>query len=127
MPQRVEGSIEIEAPVETVYDYWETLENLPQFMASLEEVIPGAPFGWSAASKLCSSCLKDVPPSDAAVVQVMLYRDHNRTGEPTTASSAGAQLAPVAMSHLLASIEPCYAPSAIRPRCRGGGRWGALR
>ena len=43
-----EGSIEIEAPVETVYDYWETLENLPQFMANVEEVIPGAPFGGSA-------------------------------------------------------------------------------
>ena len=38
MPQRVEGSIEVEAPVETVYDYWETLENLPQFMSNVEEV-----------------------------------------------------------------------------------------
>ncbi len=38
MPQRVEGSIEIEAPVETVYGYWETLENLPNFMANVEEV-----------------------------------------------------------------------------------------
>lgn len=43
MPQRVEGSIEIEAPVETVYDYWETLENLPQFMANVEEVSPTGP------------------------------------------------------------------------------------
>ncbi len=50
VPQRVDGSIEIETPVETVYDYWETLENLPQFMGNLEEVMPGAPFGWSAAS-----------------------------------------------------------------------------
>jgi len=38
MPQRVEGSIEIEAPVETVYSYWETLENLPQFMSNVEEI-----------------------------------------------------------------------------------------
>jgi len=38
MPQRVEGSIEIDAPVETVYSYWETLENLPNFMANVEEV-----------------------------------------------------------------------------------------
>ncbi len=38
MPQRVEGSIEVEAPVETVYGYWETLENLPQFMSNVEEV-----------------------------------------------------------------------------------------
>ena len=38
MPQRVEGSIEIEAPVETVYGYWETLENLPNFMADVQEV-----------------------------------------------------------------------------------------
>ena len=52
VPQRVEGSIEIEASVETVYDYWETLENLLQFMANVEEVILGAPFGWPAVSKL---------------------------------------------------------------------------
>ena len=38
MPQRVEGSIVIEAPVETVYSYWETLENLPQFMSNVEAV-----------------------------------------------------------------------------------------
>ena len=38
MPQRVEGSIEIEAPVERVYDYWENLENLPLFMTNVEEV-----------------------------------------------------------------------------------------
>src|ERR687894_626106 len=43
MPQRVEGSIEIEAPVEDVYGYWETLENLPQFMANVQEVTPTGP------------------------------------------------------------------------------------
>ena len=43
MPQRVEGAIEIEAPVETVYGYWETLENLPNFMANVEESHPPAP------------------------------------------------------------------------------------
>ena len=43
MPQRVEGSIEIAVPVETVYGYWETLENLPNFMANVEEVIPTGP------------------------------------------------------------------------------------
>jgi uncharacterized membrane protein len=43
MPQRVEGSIEIEAPVETVYGYWENLENLPNFMANVEEVTATGP------------------------------------------------------------------------------------
>src|ERR671916_2558415 len=43
MPQRVEGAIEIEAPVETVYSYWETLENLPNFMANVQEVTPTGP------------------------------------------------------------------------------------
>jgi uncharacterized membrane protein len=43
MPQRVEGNIEIEAPVETVFGYWETLENLPQFMANVQEVTPTGP------------------------------------------------------------------------------------
>jgi len=38
MPQRVEGSIEVEAPVQEVYDYWKTLENLPRFMTNIEEV-----------------------------------------------------------------------------------------
>ena len=43
MPQRVEGSIEIEVPVETVYGYWETLENLPNFMANVQEVTTTGP------------------------------------------------------------------------------------
>jgi uncharacterized membrane protein len=43
MPQRVEGSIEIEVPVEKVYDYWESLENLPHFMSNVEEVRPTGP------------------------------------------------------------------------------------
>ena len=30
MPQRAEGNIEIEALIDTVYGYWETLENLPR-------------------------------------------------------------------------------------------------
>lgn len=38
MPQRVEGNVEIEAPVREVYDYWETLENLPRFMSNVDEV-----------------------------------------------------------------------------------------
>ena len=38
MPQRVEGSIEVEAPAQQVYEYWHTLENLPQFMTNVEEV-----------------------------------------------------------------------------------------
>src|SRR5215203_6021239 len=43
MPQRVEGSIEIAVPVEEVYGYWETLENLPYFMANVEEVTATGP------------------------------------------------------------------------------------
>ena len=43
MPQRVEGSIEIEKPVGTVYEYWDNLENLPNFMANVEEVRPTGP------------------------------------------------------------------------------------
>src|SRR5215210_6597739 len=38
MPQRVEGSIEVEAPVQEVYGYWQNLENLPHFMTNVEEV-----------------------------------------------------------------------------------------
>ena len=38
MPQRVEGSIEVEAPVARVYEYWSNLENLPRFMSNIEEV-----------------------------------------------------------------------------------------
>ena len=38
MPQRVESSVEVEAPVQQVYEYWETLENLPNFMSNVEEV-----------------------------------------------------------------------------------------
>ena len=43
MPQRIDSSIEVGAPVEQVYDYWKTLENLPQFMKNIEEVRPTGP------------------------------------------------------------------------------------
>lgn len=39
MPQRLEGSIEVNAPVQQVYEYWETLENLPDFMSNVQEVL----------------------------------------------------------------------------------------
>ncbi len=38
MPQRVESSVVVEAPVSRVYDYWSNLENLPNFMTNIEEV-----------------------------------------------------------------------------------------
>jgi uncharacterized membrane protein len=38
MAQRIDASIEVGAPAEQVYDYWKTLENLPQFMKNVEEV-----------------------------------------------------------------------------------------
>lgn len=38
MAQRVESTIEINAPVAKVYDYWRTLENLPRFMSNVEEI-----------------------------------------------------------------------------------------
>jgi uncharacterized membrane protein len=38
MPQRVEGSVVVEAPVARVYEYWSNLENLPNFMSNIEEV-----------------------------------------------------------------------------------------
>jgi uncharacterized membrane protein len=43
MPQRIESSIEVEAPVEKVYDYWKDLENLPNFMSNIEDVRPTGP------------------------------------------------------------------------------------
>ena len=43
MPQRIESSVEVGAPVQQVYDYWKTLENLPSFMKNIEEVRPTGP------------------------------------------------------------------------------------
>ncbi len=38
MSQRVEDSVEVGSPIQQVYEYWETLENLPTFMSNVEEV-----------------------------------------------------------------------------------------
>ena len=38
MAQRVESSVVIEAPVQQIYDYWKTLENLPQFMSNVDDI-----------------------------------------------------------------------------------------
>jgi uncharacterized membrane protein len=57
MPQRVEGSIEVEAPVQQVYEYWQTLENLPHFMTNVEEVRSTGPdtTRWSVKGPLGAS------------------------------------------------------------------------
>ncbi len=38
MAEPITGSIEVEAPVAEVYEYWRNLENLPSFMKNIEEV-----------------------------------------------------------------------------------------
>jgi uncharacterized membrane protein len=41
--ERTESSVVVDAPVEKIYDYWRTLENLPRFMSNIEEVRPTGP------------------------------------------------------------------------------------
>jgi len=38
MAQRVHETIEVDAPVQDVYDYWSNFENFPSFMSNIEEV-----------------------------------------------------------------------------------------
>ena len=38
MAQRVNESIEVQAPVEEVFAYWSNFENFPKFMQNIEEV-----------------------------------------------------------------------------------------
>src|SRR3712207_3317451 len=38
MPQRVESSVVVEAPVSRVYEYWRDLENLSNFMTNVQDV-----------------------------------------------------------------------------------------
>ena len=38
MPQRIESSVVVEAPVSRVYEYWRDLENLSNFMSNVDEV-----------------------------------------------------------------------------------------
>ena len=38
MAQRVQQSIEVQAPVEDIYGYWSNFERVWKFMSSVEEV-----------------------------------------------------------------------------------------
>ena len=38
MAQRVQESIEVQAPLQDVFTYWSNLENFPQLMSNIEEV-----------------------------------------------------------------------------------------
>jgi uncharacterized membrane protein len=38
MAQRVQESIEVQAPLQDVYNYWSDFENFPRFMENIEEV-----------------------------------------------------------------------------------------
>ena len=43
--QRIEKSIQVNAPAEQVYTYWRNFENFPQFMENVEEVRSNDPSG----------------------------------------------------------------------------------
>lgn len=38
MAQRIQESIEVQAPLQDVYSYWSNFENFPRFMQNIEEV-----------------------------------------------------------------------------------------
>ena len=38
MAQRVQESIEVQAPIQDVYSYWSNFQNFPRFMENIEEV-----------------------------------------------------------------------------------------
>lgn len=38
MPQHVQESVEVQAPLQDVFDYWSNFENFPTFMSNIEEV-----------------------------------------------------------------------------------------
>ncbi|MBA3952291.1 MAG: SRPBCC family protein, partial [Rubrobacter sp.] len=38
MSQRVQESVEVQAPVEDVFRYWSNFENFPSFMSNVDEV-----------------------------------------------------------------------------------------
>ena len=38
MAQRVQESIEVQAPLQDVYSYWSNFQNFPRFMENIEEV-----------------------------------------------------------------------------------------
>ena len=38
MAQRIQESIEVQAPIQDVYSYWSNFENFPRFMENIEEV-----------------------------------------------------------------------------------------
>ncbi len=38
MAEPINSTVEVEAPVAQVYDYWQNLENLPSFMKNIEQV-----------------------------------------------------------------------------------------
>jgi uncharacterized membrane protein len=38
MAQRIQESIEVQAPIQDVYSYWSNFENFPRFMENIEEI-----------------------------------------------------------------------------------------
>jgi uncharacterized membrane protein len=89
MPQRIDASIDVVAPVEKVYDYWSTLENLPQFMKNIEEVrqtgpdtthwVVKGPLGWNSQNGDVQTSgqvrFKELSPDSTRVEVQMNYWD----------------------------------------------------
>ena len=53
MAQRVQESIEVQAPLQEVFTYWSNLENFPQIMSNIEEVrVAGDTSHWKVKGPL---------------------------------------------------------------------------
>jgi uncharacterized membrane protein len=53
MAQRVQESIEVQAPLQDVFTYWSNLENFPQIMSNIEEVrVAGDTSHWKVKGPL---------------------------------------------------------------------------
>ena len=56
MAQRVQESIEVQAPLQDVFTYWSNLENFPQSMSNIEEVrVAGDTSPWRVKGPLCKT------------------------------------------------------------------------
>ena len=53
MAQRIQESIEVQAPLQDVFTYWSNLENFPQIMSNIEEVrVAGDTSHWKVKGPL---------------------------------------------------------------------------
>jgi uncharacterized membrane protein len=107
MAQRVQESIEVQAPLQDVFTYWSNLENFPQIMSNIEEVrVAGDTSHWRVKGPLGKTVEFDARTTEMSPERGIAW---NSTGDNDVETSGQVRFEEVAEGRTRIDVTMNYA------------------